>query len=83
MEQVKSPQHYKIVREIEAKDIIEASLDTLADKANLTPYECYCLGCFLKYRLRAGKKDDIAKDIAKSEEYLKFITEDIEDKEDV
>ena len=54
--------------------MIEVTLNALAK--NMTPYEAYCLGCFLKYRLRAGKKDGLTKDITKSEEYLSFINGD-------
>lgn len=59
---VNHPKHYAIAPGVEAIDII---------KASLTPeqFEGYLLGNFLKYRLRAGDKDDLQQDIAKSNWY--------------
>ncbi len=59
---VKQPKHYCLMGEVEAIDIIRSSL---------TPEEFrgYCLGNFLKYRLRAGEKDALQQDIDKSEIY--------------
>lgn len=59
---VNHPKHYQIAPEVEAIDIIRASL---------TPeqFKGYLLGNFLKYRLRAGDKGDLNQDIEKSNWY--------------
>jgi hypothetical protein len=59
---VNSPKHYRLVDELEAIDVIERTL---------TPeqFKGYLIGNFLKYRLRAGNKDDALQDLAKSEWY--------------
>ena len=59
---VNNPKHYAIAPNIEAIDII---------KASLTPeqFKGYLLGNFLKYRLRAGDKGDLQQDIDKSNWY--------------
>lgn len=65
---VNHPKHYAIAPGVEAIDII---------KASLTPeqFEGYLLGSFLKYRLRAGDKDDLQQDIAKSNWYRNKLNE--------
>ena len=63
---VKQPSHYCTVTGIEAKDMIEAILN---EHPELSPWEGYCLGNFLKYRLRLGDKDDIEQDLGKSNVY--------------
>lgn len=59
---VNKPRHYYIGHDIQAIDII---------KASLTPkqFKGYLLGNFLKYRLRAGDKGDLQQDIDKSNWY--------------
>ena len=59
---VNNPKHYAIAPDVEAIDIIRASL---------TPeqFKGYLLGNFLKYRLRAGDKGDLQQDIDKSNWY--------------
>ena len=59
---VNLPRHYQIAPDVQAIDII---------KASLTPeqYRGYLLGNLLKYRLRAGEKGDAAKDLAKADWY--------------
>ncbi len=59
---INKPKHYQLIGDLEAIDVIQRVL---------TPeqFEGYLIGNFLKYRLRAGKKDDLAQDIAKSEWY--------------
>ncbi|EIL2907588.1 DUF3310 domain-containing protein [Vibrio alginolyticus] len=64
---VHSPSHYQVIQGVEAKDIIQPALDSLAGK--LTPWQAYCLGNVLKYRLRAGDKDDLQQDINKARKY--------------
>ena len=68
MSQVKKPSHYTAFP-IEVKDIIRLVLNETKD---LTPYQVYCFGNELKYRLRAGLKDDIKQDIGKAMEYMNF-----------
>jgi uncharacterized protein (DUF2267 family) len=68
---VKKPSHYQIADGIEAIDIIEIVLEAYRDK--LTPYEGHMLATFLKYRLRAGDKDDLEQDIGKSNEYREWL----------
>jgi hypothetical protein len=43
--------------------------------ARLTPYECYCVGSALKYRLRAGLKGDPAQDIGKALKFMELFDE--------
>jgi hypothetical protein len=58
---VKRPNHYMLC-DMEAIDVIKASLTT-------EEYKGYLKGNMLKYRLRAGKKDDTQQDIRKALEY--------------
>lgn len=59
---ISNPKHYQLIGDLEAIDVIERAL---------TPEQLkgYLIGSFLKYRLRAGKKDDALQDLAKSEWY--------------
>lgn len=66
---VKQPSHYCTVAGIEAKDMIEAVLN---EHPELSPWEGYCLGNFLKYRFRLGDKDDIDRDLGKSNVYREW-----------
>ena len=62
---VKQPTHYRLFDDIEAIEVIARSMTTEMFKG-------YCLGNILKYRLRAGKKGEMAtleKDTAKAEFY--------------
>jgi hypothetical protein len=61
---VNHPPHYQQLA-VEVKDIIKMVLE----KANLSPYESYCLGNELKYRLRAGDKGDVMEDLGKAQFY--------------
>jgi hypothetical protein len=61
---VNHPPHYQQLA-VEVKDIIKMVLE----KANLSPYESYCLGNELKYRLRAGDKGDAMEDLGKAQFY--------------
>ena len=69
---VNRPSHYEVIEGVEAKDIIKAALDSI----DLTSWEAYCLGNILKYRLRAGEKDELEQDIAKAKKYKEFSYED-------
>jgi len=59
---INKPKHYQLIGDLEAIDVIERTL---------TPeqFKGYLIGNFLKYRLRAGNKDNALQDLAKSEWY--------------
>ena len=59
---VHHPNHYMLAPELEAIDVIRASLTP-------TEYMGYLKGSILKYRLRAGRKGEAEQDIAKSDWY--------------
>ena len=63
---VKNPKHYQLIEGVEAIEIIASSL---------TPDEWlgYCLGNALKYRCRAGKKDDLQQEIDKADFYTNVL----------
>lgn len=64
--------HYELWPGTEVIDVL---------KNTLTPEELqgFLKGNILKYRLRAGKKDDAAKDLAKAEHYAGLLRELIEE----
>lgn len=59
---VNSPKHYQLYPNQEAIDVIRLTLSP-------QEYAGYLKGNSLKYRLRAGKKDDAARDLAKAAWY--------------
>lgn len=59
---VHSPQHYQVFPDKEAIEIIASSMTT-------EQFYGYCLGNFLKYRLRIGAKDDVQQELGKSNKY--------------
>lgn len=63
---VHAPSHYKNFPK-EVKDIIRFVLGEEG-------YKAYCIGCEIKYRLRAGFKSDASEDIAKAMKYFDFRT---------
>lgn len=62
---VNSPQHYQFFPGLEAIEVIARSM-------TLEQFYGFCLGNRLKYRLRAGNKDKLEQDIAKSDKYLEL-----------
>lgn len=62
VDEVNNPAHYKLFPDMEAFDVI---------KATLTPDELrgYLKGNILKYRLRAGQKGPVEKCVAKADWY--------------
>lgn len=64
-EAVNSPKHYQFFPELEAIEVIARSMTQ-------EQFYGYCLGNRLKYRLRAGNKDKLEQDIAKSDKYLEL-----------
>lgn len=64
---VEHPKHYEVFPDgTEAIELIRKCLTT-------EEFIGYCKGNYLKYRLRAGKKDDVEQEIAKSEKYNEFM----------
>lgn len=59
---VNSPKHYQFFPDLEAIEVIARSMTR-------EQFYGYCLGNRLKYRLRAGNKDKLEQDIAKSDKY--------------
>lgn len=59
---VNSPSHYAFFDDVEAIEIIASSM-------TVEQFKGYCMGNKLKYRLRAGAKDDLQQDIDKSNKY--------------
>ena len=62
MDLVKNPSHYQIFDDIESIQIIASSM-------TIEEYRGFCFGNLLKYRLRAGGKDDIEQEIGKANFY--------------
>lgn len=62
---VKAPKHYQFFPDVEAIEIIASSL-------SVEGFRGYCIGNRLKYRLRAGNKDKLEQDIAKSDFYIEL-----------
>jgi len=61
-EQVKNPAHYELMEGVEAIEVIASSLTA-------EQWFGFCFGNLLKYRLRAGKKDDVKQEIGKADNY--------------
>ena len=59
---VHSPKHYQVFPDKEAIAIIASSMTT-------EQFYGYCLGNFLKYRLRIGAKDEVQQELGKSNKY--------------
>ena len=58
---VKSPKHYMFF-DVESIDIIKKGM-------SVEEFRGFCKGSALKYRMRAGKKDDVTQDINKALEF--------------
>lgn len=65
---VNKPSHYRIYPNIEAIDIIRKTLTR-------EQFIGYLIGNSLKYRLRAGYKNDANEDIAKARKYEEWLEE--------
>lgn len=65
---VNHPKHYAIFEQLEAIEVIASSMT--ADQ-----FYGYCLGNILKYRLRAGGKDDVMQELGKADKYQELFTE--------
>ena len=60
--QIKNPKHYQILEGVESIEIIASALTE-------DQWKGFCLGNILKYRIRAGKKDELTQDIGKADFY--------------
>lgn len=62
---VRTPSHYMLFEDVE-------SIQVIARTMTVSEFKGFCLGNVLKYRLRAGKKSELAtieKDLAKADFY--------------
>lgn len=66
-DEVNEPAHYKVLP-IECIDLIRHCLTT-------EEYRGFCLANWLKYRYRAGAKENFKQDLAKSDKYLEFLSD--------
>lgn len=60
---VKSPKHYQIIEGVESIDIIASAM-------TVEQFKGFCLGNIIKYRMRAGNKDELNQDINKANFYV-------------
>lgn len=75
---VDKPNHYMVIGNTEAKDLIKVMLDQyVKDNPSATPYQIYCAGCSFKYRLRVGKKDAVGQEVRKALRYVDMHNEEI------
>ncbi len=65
---VNKPSHYQFFEGVEVIEIIASSMTR-------EQFKGYCLGNRIKYRLRAGNKDKIEQEIAKSDKYVELYDE--------
>lgn len=65
---INSPKHYAVFEQLEAIQVI-------ANSMTQDQFYGYCLGNILKYRLRAGGKDDVMQELGKADKYQELYTE--------
>ena len=65
---VNKPSHYQFFEGVEVIEIIASSMTN-------EQFKGYCLGNRIKYRLRAGNKDKLEQEIAKSDKYVELYDE--------
>jgi len=65
---INSPKHYAVFEQVEAIQVIASSMTQ-------EQFYGYCLGNILKYRLRAGAKDDVMQELGKADKYQELYTE--------
>ena len=63
-----NPSHYQFFEGVEVIEIIASSMTR-------EQFKGYCLGNRIKYRLRAGNKDKLEQEIAKSDKYIELYDE--------
>jgi hypothetical protein len=59
---IQSPKHYSVFEKVEAIQVIASSMTQ-------DQFYGYCFGNILKYRLRAGGKDDVMQELGKADRY--------------
>lgn len=64
---VNSPKHYAVFEQLEAIEVIASSM-------TIEQFYGYCLGNILKYRLRAGGKDDVMQELGKADKYQELFS---------
>lgn len=57
-----NPSHYDVMPDLKAIELIAMAMTQ-------EQFYGYCLGNIMKYRLRAGKKDNLARDISKADNH--------------
>lgn len=62
---VKQPKHYAFFDEVESIQVIASSMTK-------EEFRGFCFGNRLKYRMRAGKKDNIEQELSKSDFYIEL-----------
>lgn len=70
IEDVHTPSHYMLFEDVE-------SIQVIARTMTVSEFKGFCLGNVLKYRLRAGKKSELAtveKDLAKADFYKELFS---------
>ena len=65
---VNHPKHYAVFEQLEAIEVIASSM-------TVDQFYGYCLGNILKYRLRAGGKDDVMQELGKADKYQELFTQ--------
>lgn len=65
---INSPKHYAVFESVEAIQVIASSMTQ-------EQFYGYCLGNCLKYRLRAGAKDDVMQELGKANKYQELYTQ--------
>lgn len=65
---VNSPKHYSVFETVEAIQVIASAMTQ-------DQFFGYCLGNILKYRLRAGSKDDVMQELSKADKYQELFTQ--------
>lgn len=68
LDAVNHPKHYCVFEKLEAIEIIASSM-------TVEQFYGYCLGNILKYRLRAGGKDDVMQELGKADKYQELFTQ--------
>jgi hypothetical protein len=65
---INSPKHYAVFEDVEAIQVIASCMTQEMFKG-------YCLGNILKYRLRAGAKDDVMQELGKADKYQELFSQ--------
>lgn len=65
---VKKPKHYAFFDEVESIQVIASSMTK-------EEFRGFCFGNRLKYRMRAGKKDNIEQELNKSDFYIELFNQ--------